>query len=221
MESVAYAYLQELFGDKPAFIYGSKADGYDTKNSDMDVAVVGGKKIIKIGEIEFSSINGDVDTMIFRNIHHRSVNPFAKKIIPINKDNTVRSIEKKVKMHITNYMLKKLNAKPGDVSGKDIIQGYIVESSNLNPIYRPKAIKFLRSKESLKAVADEYDAILEGNNFPFPAKYRKYTHIDAASKLLVMALNAYSKNPANAFCNTKKNLTQYAKSIRVKPEDLL
>jgi predicted nucleotidyltransferase len=216
MESVIQHYLEEHFPDSPAFLYGSRVDGYQNENSDWDVGIIGTEKYLKIKKIEFTPINTDrLEMEITRNIHGENITPFVKKVIPVQKCPEVRVEEKRVKLHITNYILRKLKAKKESTSGRQVVLTYLAEDSLMNPIYRPKYLRFKDSEKAVRQSADLYDSILKDFKLPISVNYRNYGRIDALSNLFMKTLKGYSRNPIRAVKNTKLVLKNFTESFGV------
>lgn len=216
MESAIQYYLEEHFPNSPAFLYGSRVDGYQNENSDWDVGIIGTKKSLKINKIEFTPINTDrLETEIIRSIHGENIIPFVKKVIPVKKCSEVRAAEKKVKLHVTNYVLRKLKAKRESISGRQVVLTYLAEDSLLNPIHIPKYLRFKNSEKAMRQSADLYDSILRDFKLPVSIDYRLYGRIDALSNLFMKTLRGYSRNPIRTIKNTKLVVKNFAESFGI------
>ncbi len=214
MESKICEYVINHFGDVPAFIYGSVADGIPTKNSDIDVGILSDKRPLQIGNIDFRTMDvSNLEHRISRNIHERDINAFSKAIVPINKENILRSIEEEIKLNIANYVLKKLNVEKSSISGKEILATYLEEQTMIFPYSKPSLSRFLSSK-AIDVASEDYERILESCSLPFDANYRVLGKPDILPILISRIINAYLENPGRAFTITKEKLPKMLKHHR-------
>lgn len=205
--------LKSIFGDKPAFLFGSRVNGYETEKSDWDVCIINGhRELIKIGE-KYDLRSLEADSLNTMDIHHKDFAPFAKSIIPINQEPVVKSMEYKVKLNIANYFLKKLNVKPNNITGMEIVLNYLQEEAIFNPFHKPKIIRFIKNEEYLNLLAEQYDAILCQGGLPFAANYLNsplYTSGPLTS-MVVRIGKAAIRNPYEAVKASKNALKEYPK----------
>jgi predicted nucleotidyltransferase len=160
MENRINALLNEYYLDLPAFFLGSRMDGYSNENSDWDVGIIGTNKGMEIDNISFIPIDvSNLDKKAARFIFRRDVYPFAKKIKPLKKEETVRNIERKVKGHIVQYARQKLGRE--SISGEDVVKTYFGENMRIYPLFRKKGLRFLKSQHSVSVSSDIYDKFLK------------------------------------------------------------
>jgi predicted nucleotidyltransferase len=187
------AYLDKYYESFPAFLFGSRANGYQTEKSDWDVGVIGAKELKMEENITFQPINiSDLETGVI-DLHNTSFSSFAKRIIPLRKKETVREIEKLVKTHIINYVLQNGVRDKNSVSGEEILTSYLNEEIIFG-FHKPKYLKFIRSKKDIKNVSEDYEKILAGYRPPKQHHYQSYRKINTLYKTLGVVVDSIEKS---------------------------
>ena len=169
-ENKIISYLDRYFPGKPAFILGSRANGGYREDSDWDIGVINGDKIVKRGKYHFYPIREkNFDKNASRNIFNGSVSSFAKKVRPLRGEEDVRRLERKAKEHIIQYVQQ--NSDIENPSSEDILKIYFMKKSEVDPYCKHKSVKFVNS-EYLDSASEDYEKIMSEFEPEIQYRYR-------------------------------------------------